>query len=188
MQSLAPFDINPINKWIKEQWGSIYDGRPRFRVVWANNQTEKRLGVYNKFHGAILLAESQEVELKEVPKYPGPDYQDYWVLERLVLEENPEIPNSRNGSYEPIFVFKTNKGAYLVPNQKSITLFLYFAENGEKSTPWGERQRDDRIQDQEVKEFREILDEQGGSFLHKQMKEGEAVSMGGIVADFKENK
>lgn len=97
--------------------GRSLDGRPIWRIVWAPEQLERRLGTFCDFYGPVFLRERREV--REVPKYwyVGP----CWVLERLtfippgspILSEirssgsivDPHTPVV-NGSYEPVYVFQ----------------------------------------------------------------------------------
>lgn len=169
-----------INTWLKTNYGSVDDGRSRFRVVWANSQLEKRQGTRRVFFGPVFLHE--EMGVFEEQKYVGPMFKDFWVLETLILNHNnPELVNADNGSYEPIFVFRDKEYSPLPVTKKFLIFFLhhYFLEA--KTTPWSARQEEDDKEAREIEEFKSVLEEDGGSFLHKQLKYGEAISMGGLV-------
>lgn len=85
-------------------------GRPIFRIVWSDDQTEKRR-VDTLDSGIHLLFP----EVREVPKYPYLPHT--YVLERLVLvpEVNQaELPVSKM-SYEPLWAYRDARGNNVPP-------------------------------------------------------------------------
>src|SRR5271169_4641004 len=120
----APYKATDINRWLKDQYGSHTDGRARWRVVWANAETQVRICTKNIFYGPIFLRTEHGAFTE--PKYPGPLYENYWILEKLMLESSPDLPESGNGSYEPLFVFKSKSVVALQPTRKAIVFFMYF--------------------------------------------------------------
>ena len=97
---------------LKEKYGSAFDGRARWRLVWSEEQTEKYSGEREVWVHGIFLR--QEKGLREVKKYGY--LKDRFVLERLVYMEVPDLPESSNGHYEPVYVFQTKDLQYLEPN------------------------------------------------------------------------
>lgn len=104
--------INSLNRQLTDLYGiDTVTGRTIFRIVWSEDQFEKRLmDVTNE--GLQLLYP----EIREVPKYRQWIKEKY-VLERLVLV--PDVNKKELGgikqSYEPLFVFENAKGEYLPP-------------------------------------------------------------------------
>lgn len=95
---LAGFGINQIDP-----------KKPMFRLVWSTLQHEKRLGEFSVYAGPIFLR--TEVGVRELPKYPY--LADRWILEQWYPPEiaiSRELPDSKYGSYEPIYVFEDKNG------------------------------------------------------------------------------
>lgn len=94
--------IESINRQLVDEFGiDTSTGRPIFRVVWSEDQLEKRL-VDCTPEGLYLLYP----EVREVKKYGGWIREKY-ILERLVIvpEVNEkELPTTKL-SYEPLWVF-----------------------------------------------------------------------------------
>jgi hypothetical protein len=108
--------VEYINKQLIDLFGiDTVTGLPMWKVVFSEDQFEKRLGTYDDYSPAgIFLRTVTEVRL--VPKYSQWIHQKY-ILERLVVvpEINREdLPTSKL-SYEPIHVFQTGSGKYLPP-------------------------------------------------------------------------
>jgi hypothetical protein len=102
--------IETLNQRLIDHYGMDLAGRPMFRIVWANNETEKRL-MSTTDSGIMLLSP----QVREVKKYPY--LKNLYVLEHLVLipEVNAdELPASRM-SYEPIWAYRDGKNAPLPP-------------------------------------------------------------------------
>jgi hypothetical protein len=104
--------IESINKQLERLFGvDTVTGAVMWRVVWSETQMEKRL-MYTTDEGLQLL--SPEVRL--VPKYRQ------WIQERFVLERLVVVPDvnanelpTQKLSYEPMWVFETQRGIYLPP-------------------------------------------------------------------------
>ena len=99
--------VRLINQKLVERYGKADDGRPVFRLVWSDSQHETRIedmrnGIYLPYKIAM-----------DLPKYSY--LSERWVLEKLVYHPCPEIPESFNGHYEPVYVFQDRNGNYLSP-------------------------------------------------------------------------
>ncbi len=104
--------IEEINKKLVDYYGlDSNTGRPMWRVVWSDDQREKRLTTHTP--EGIQLMYPQVMELK---KYPY--IKEKWVLERLVIVpivNERELPTSKL-SYEPMYQFvNPNTGGYKPP-------------------------------------------------------------------------
>jgi len=100
--------IEDINKKLINEYGYELDGRPKFRIVFSEDQYEKRWIDFTD-EGFPLL----EKEVREVPKYKQFIHQKY-ILERLVpiISETDLIEKM---SYEPCWVFQDKHQQYLPP-------------------------------------------------------------------------
>ena len=122
-------DSLAINRWLLDRYGKVtWADLPRYRVSWTTGQTEKRLiKDRNVFSGPIFLR--TESGVFEVPKYPF--NKDRWVLEKCIVVPRDYAIVGVNHTYEPLFVFETNKGEFLPLEKKAINLILHFHEHPE---------------------------------------------------------
>lgn len=108
--------IDSINNQLKDHFGTdTITGLVIWRIVFSEEQIEKRYGTYDDFSPAGLYLRTV-TEVREVPKYRQ------WIIEKYVLERLVAIPDINRDdlpttkiSYEPIFVFEDGKGNYLPP-------------------------------------------------------------------------
>lgn len=100
--------IDYINKRLEQDFGRFEDGRPNWRVVFADDQIEKRWVQYNEF-GVELL----NPVVRERPKYRQ-WAAGFYLLERLVpvVGETDIVTKT---SYEPAWTFVDKNGNYLPP-------------------------------------------------------------------------
>lgn len=123
--------IETINQSLRDLYGIDTDtARPIFRVVWAPEQTEKRLTKFTD-SGFELL----EPEVRELPKYQW--IPDAYVLERLVLVpevSQKDLPTLKI-SYEPIWVFIGVDGFPITPALQACKFVIdcLYAALGKKS-------------------------------------------------------
>src|SRR5690606_31743133 len=101
-----------INRQLKDLFGiDTVTGLPMYRVVWSEDQLEKRL-TDRTDTGIHLL----RPEVRLLPKYRQ-WIQNKYVLERLVVvpEINAHELPTQKLSYEPLWVFEDKKGNALPP-------------------------------------------------------------------------
>lgn len=118
--------IETLNQRLEDFYGRDSDtGKPIFRIVWANAETEKRM-MDDTDTGVKLLYPA----IREVRKYPY--LKDLYVLERLVVvpEMNlVELPATKL-SYEPLWAFRDLNERFIYPSwdaAKFIVDTLYAA-------------------------------------------------------------
>jgi hypothetical protein len=109
-----PEIVERINKQLRDEYGiEVTSDRPIYRVVWSNDEFEKRLMKYTDA-GVELLTP----EVREVPKYKQ------WAADRYILEMLQYIDSPLSSteemtvqvvSYEPIWSFVDNQLNYLPP-------------------------------------------------------------------------
>lgn len=121
-------DIKRLNKKLDETYGRSVDGRPIFRIVWSDSQTEKRVGTFREYIGPIFLRE--ETKLAERKKYP--DIKSRWILEKLIFPPAPYCYELDliNGSYEPIWTFEGKGGIFVKPEWWACEQLCKFAIYG----------------------------------------------------------
>ncbi len=123
--------IDTLNARLVDHYGIDSDtGRAIFRIVWANDETEKRL-VDRLDNGIHLLYE----QVMEVKKYPY--LQDLYVLERLVVVPDVnqrELPTSKQ-SYEPLWAYRDSNDMPLPPiwTATKFVVDTLYAALGKKS-------------------------------------------------------
>ena len=120
-----PERVEDLNQRLIDHFGIDSDGGgPIWRVVWSEDQFEKRLGTYDDItKNGIYLRTVTEV--REVPKYRQ-WIQERYILERLVIVPDmniQELPTVRK-SYEPIWTFEDANGNYLPPIWNAIKFVI----------------------------------------------------------------
>src|SRR6266853_2675146 len=101
--------IEDINKKLLEEFGrDLSNSKPRFRVVFSEDQYEKRLTNCTD-EGFELI----RPEVRTLPKYKQYVREKY-ILERLVPVTG-ETDLLDKMSYEPLWVFQDKNGNYLPP-------------------------------------------------------------------------
>lgn len=100
--------IEKINYYLERDFGKWLDGRPNWRVVFANDQFEQRIMTHTD-EGLELMYP----EVRTVRKYQHIE-RDRYVLERLVpvVGETDLVTQT---SYEPAWTFADRFGNYLPP-------------------------------------------------------------------------
>lgn len=100
--------LSYINSRLGEEYGYVYTNHPNFRVVFSDDQFEKRWTQYTD-EGFELSAP----EVRLLPKYRQ------WITAKYVLERLipvvGETDLTTRTSYEPCWVFQTKDGQYLPP-------------------------------------------------------------------------
>jgi len=110
--------LDAINKKMKDKWGTTED-KANFRLVWSEDQFEKRWTDYTK-EGFKLLSP----QLNEVPKYRQ------WIQEKYIVERLTVIPEQTETdlievlSYEPIYTFEDKSGDPLLPVWSAIDFMI----------------------------------------------------------------
>lgn len=105
--------IESLNKQLENIYGiDTMTGRVMYRIVFSDDQYEKRLTEYDDKGNPLFLP-----EVRELPKYRQ-WIQGKYILENLVYISNPEVERELAGqklSYEPLFVFDDKDGNPLPP-------------------------------------------------------------------------
>lgn len=169
------FIVKDINVRLK-RFGKNLMGDSLFRLVWSDEQHEKRIGTYNEFYGSIFLRTTSGC--LEVPKYPY--LKKRWVLERWFppnLVYDLSIPDSVRGSYEPVYVFESGGGGYLEPNWKVVEIVISQIESKAKGFVERKSELEDLDEKKEEGEVQGIEDKIGISPIEFALRNKEAVSL-----------
>jgi hypothetical protein len=167
--------IESINKQLKELFGvDTVTGKPLFRVVWSEDQLEKRQ-IWNTLEGLQLLSPI----VRELPKYRQ-WIQEKYVLERLVAV--PEFQQEEIGvkvSYEPLWVFEDKRGNALPPAVWACkfcidTVYAAMGRTGLRKYVDEEAQYPEEAREKRIKEYEEQLFGDESSLLGRTIT-GEAV-------------
>ena len=171
--------IENINHQLVDLFGiDTITGQPMFRIVWSEEQFEKRLTSYTDSGLALLIP-----EVRLLPKYRQ-WIQNKYVLERLcvVPEINQdEIPVDKL-SYEPIWVFEKKNGDALPPTlwaSKFVIDSLYAAMGRHSLRKYvdDEAKNPEEHKEKRLKEYEEQLFGDESSLLGRTIT-GEAVGYG----------
>jgi len=112
-----------IKKFLQSGPKAGLSEQPLFRLVWSDDEYELRKGTFGRFYGGEKISEYEAVEYR--PKYS-------WLKERWVLEQwfgpqvtyMKELPESKSGSYEPIYVFESHAGSPLPLNLEVVAFIV----------------------------------------------------------------
>jgi len=171
--------IENINSQLVDLFGiDTITGNPLFRIVWSEDQFEKRLTSFTDSGLALLYP-----EVRLLPKYRQ-WIQNKYVLERLcvVPEINQdEIPTDKL-SYEPIWVFEKKDGVAIPTTlwASKIAIDSLYAAMGKKSLRKyidDEAKNPEEHKEKRLKEYEEQLFGDESSLLGRTIT-GEAVGYG----------
>ncbi len=173
--------VDHINKVIRVHGVNDY-GDPIFRVVFSEDQTEKRNGTFNEYYGNIYLRTVNEI--KEVSKYPW--IHRKWILERwapgeLAYHSDLVLENNKNGVYVCVYVFQDKDQNYLPPLLKVTEIVIKSLLNHKSKSEMAER--DEKMlkkeEEVEINEIEEGLKIQSDESKTKDMKSSrESMSVG----------
>ena len=150
--------IEEINQRLLNNFGrSIDDGRPHYRVVWSEDQYEKRLTEYNDKGNMLIFP-----EVRLVPKYKQYIRQKY-ILERLtVIPFGSDI--LEKVAYEPIWTFADRKGNYLPPFFDGCKFIIeYILTNVGKARTQGVKYKDDISKEKYIQDVEKMKNELFGN-------------------------
>ena len=124
--------IESINKQLSDLYGiDTVTGQAMFRVVWSDDQFEKRLSKFTP-EGFELLYPAETI---------WPKYRQY-IKERYILERLVQVPPHQQIellglkiSYEPLWTFQTEQGVYLPPRLDACQFVIdsVYAAEGKQS-------------------------------------------------------
>lgn len=184
-------DIHLINQRLRDLYGKDFLDQPIYRVVWSDDEIEKRYGLFRDFVSGtnILIREAEEV--REVKKYNFLEPQ--YILEKLFFNQhNQEVLDNktlspRTCTYEPVWCFGLDdKGKPKKPVWRAIELILLSLNNPKKLTP---SDMDDKEFEQARKDEELMIELMNthikSDALHSAVKDGDAVLFGRGTSEVK---
>ena len=114
---MEPLEV--LNVRLIDYFGVAWNGFPIYRIVWSEDQFEKRLTDCTDT-GVILLVP----EVRELPKYKQ------WIHNKFILEKLIAVPEvnakelENKVSYEPLFVFEDINGNPLPPKWEAAKFVI----------------------------------------------------------------
>lgn len=172
-------EVQIINKTLAQTYGKYIDGRPKWRVIWSDDEIEKRLVEKETFSGTIYIGMAAEMEVTKKYSY----IRERWILEKLIFSPIPQIVDSERGHYEPYWVFQDKHGNYLKPLWRIVEILVNFAitKKVERKNVVISMNDEKREQDLEIRKFMDELKDEAPPFdgrLSPQAHEG--VAFGGV--------
>lgn len=126
-ESIVP--VEAINNWLKNNYGQ-YDGKAKFRLVFANDQLEKRFGTFTDYLPGTNIFLREVTEVREIKKYREPNFKDCYVLEELLPNYHTDV--SGRLSYEPFWVYdkKLPDGSIKHPTFEAVQFLMKMSKDG----------------------------------------------------------
>lgn len=123
--------LDQLNRKIEDYFGRAED-RPRYRVVWSEDEFEMRHGTFNDYTSNGLFIR-QVTETRQVPKYRQ-WIQNTYILEQLTIYENHKHDGSMVESlgYEPVYTFR-QLGKEGIPSFEACKFLIEVVITGMKS-------------------------------------------------------
>lgn len=117
-------NLDTLNTRLETLFGKYLDGRPMYRIVFSEDQFEKREGEFeDRTPEGFLIRVVKEI--REVPKYRQWVNPPCFILERLI--EVPEMFTTElttKTSYEPLWTFRDTLNQPLRPTWPAIRLVI----------------------------------------------------------------
>ena len=177
-------DIHLINRRLKELYGQDFLRQPIFRVVWSDDELEKRFGEFEDYLEGTNIFLRRFVGVREAKKYNfmKPQY----ILEKLFINKhNREILDNdtfspRMCTYEPFWCFgRDDKDRPIKPVWRAVELVIVMNLNPKKLTPSQMNDEEFRRALEDEKIMTELLNTHVKSdALHSSVQDGDTVMFG----------
>lgn len=117
--------VETLNRRLSDRYGLYSDGRPLWRLVWSEDEMEKRHGIWDDYTSNGLFIRRVE-EVREVPKYRQWINPPCFILERLLeIPEGVQTQLLTKTSYETVFTFRDKWNQPLPPTWRAIELIMF---------------------------------------------------------------
>lgn len=113
---VSKYEIQRCNNWLAEKYGRDANGNPNWRIVWSNDQLEKRKGTFTDFDPNQNFVRTV-TEVRELPKYPF--NQNCYVLESRAFYDGGGEIEGHNG-YEMLYPFQDKNDKRVDPDLEAI--------------------------------------------------------------------
>ncbi len=181
MRQLTSSELAHINDWLIDKYGYFCEFHPKYKIVWSDDQLEKRYGTFEDFtSGGLFIREYTGV--REVPKYQ-------YISERYVLERCFGVPEGNEElvtktTYEPIWTFEGKNREFLLPITDALWWIIegiHAAENKAAGVRYKDPREDINTQEEQaVARKRKIYEALYGDItpISDALDYGSAVSIG----------
>lgn len=176
-------DIHLINRRLRDIYGKDFLDQPIYRVVWSDDEIEKRFGTFRDYVPGTNVLVREVTEVREVKKYPYLEPQ--YVLEKLFFNQhNKEILDNKtfnpaSCTYEPVWAFGREPNGRAKPVVwRAVELILMSINNPKKLTPsqMNDAELEQAKKDEQV--FMDLMNEHiKNDPLHSAVKDGDAVML-----------
>lgn len=143
-------EVETLNRRLLDYYGRTEpEGLPNYRIVWSDDQFEKRKFMHTDSGVELLYS-----EVRRVPKYRQ------WVQSKYILERLTVISNFEGSdltevlSYEPVYVFETAKGEALNPTWHAVNFIVANVNHNMAHTGYV-KYKDPEANPEEAKEAKE---------------------------------
>ena len=143
-----------LNDFLVARSGLNLFNKPLYKLVWSTSELELRHGTFREFHDDVFIREVTETRWTRKYWYIN----DRFILERWIPPElcaTKELPDSSQGSYEPIYTFEDGDRLYLEPNIKVLDFIITMAEKPHHIT---QTELMNELKDKEEKEIASIME------------------------------
>jgi len=177
-------DLHLINARLRDIYGTDLLKQPIYRVVWSDDQIEKRFSTFRDFLEGTDIFLREVTEVRECRKYR--DYPKQYILEKQFFNQhNKEILANDSfdfarTTYEPVWAFGQEDNGLPKPVVwRAIELILMSINNPKKLTP---SQMSDSEFEQAKKDellFQDLLNKHvKNDSLHSAIKDGDTIMLG----------
>lgn len=156
-----------------------FQGKPIFRLTWAEDEWEHRFGDFNEFTKSGLFKRTIRNAIKRTPKYP--QLRGLYIIEQLFDMDRVRTESIRDhNGYECIYCFRDAKFNALPLRLVVVQLVIKAVKSRTNKMLFKSRQNeiDEAIANRAAKKDFELINED--SFLITQLHDREAVSLAGL--------
>src|SRR3972149_7749627 len=125
--------IEEINKHLLDTYGYFAIDTPNFRVVYSDDQYEKRFGTFEDYNGSIFIR--RVTETREVPKYWH--IKERYILERAMPILTPDAQKElvdKKFDYYVVWTFETGDGKKSLPPLYAVCHYVIETIYGNESS------------------------------------------------------
>lgn len=146
------FELAELNERLRTYYGQSLEGLSNYRIIWSDDQFEKRRMTHTD-SGIQLLTP----EVREVPKYKQ-WVQEKYILERLTIINEYATDLVEKVSYEPLYVFEDRDGNPLKPVWSAVYFIMANVLHSMESTGYVKYKDPDGSQEEQIENRKARID------------------------------
>lgn len=170
--------LDVINKRLSDIYGEDITGRPKYRIIKADDEFENRRGIYRDYVDekcTILLREVEEVRL--VHKYPA--FLGYHILEKRVYVPREMWDIKDHNGYECLWLFRDKQGNPQELYWRAIKFLVDSNVKNYKQTMSEFMEEVKKVEKTEMEYFMDYLDNES-PYLATMLNNKEAIVVPGV--------